>query len=103
MSTEQKPTSQSAGKVLDVLRVLLGHFTHGLMPGDLAKLTGHDNSSITRYINTLEEKGFAERIEETGRIRPSREFARYAVAILRDLDAASASLERLKTSLGGRP
>lgn len=99
MAAEQKTTSQSAGKVLDVLSVLLNHFAHGLTPSEIAKATGLDPSSITRYVCTLEEKGFAERIPETGRIRPSSSFARHAVSILRSLDAAKSALESLQRSL----
>ena len=92
-------TSQSAGKVLDVLNVLLGHFAHGLTPTDLSKATGLDPSAITRYVATLEEKGFAERIPETGRIRPSVQFARHAVAVLRSLDAARERIENIQSRL----
>ena len=88
MAAEKKGMSQSAGKVLEVLNVLLGHFAHGLTPTELAKATGLEPSAITRYVATLEEKGFAERIPETGRIRPSVRLAQHAVGILRSLDAA---------------
>ena len=98
-AAEPKGTSQSAGKVLDVLNVLLGHFAHGLTPTELAKATGLEPSSITRYVATLEEKGFAERIPETGRIRPSTQFARHAVSILRSLDAARERIENIQTRL----
>ena len=99
MAAEKKGMSQSAGKVLDVLNVLLGHFAHGLTPTELAKATGLDPSAITRYVATLEEKGFAERIPETGRIRPSAHLARHAVSILRSLDAAAERLENMKSRI----
>lgn len=98
MATEQK-TGQSAGKVLDVLNVLLGHFAHGLTPTDLAKATGLSPSNITRYVATLEEAGFAERIPETGRIRPSVRLAQQAVAIMRSLDAARSRIDELTNRL----
>lgn len=88
-------TSQSAGKVLDVLNVLLGHFAHGLTPTELAKATSLEPSAITRYVATLEEKGFAERIPETGRIRPSSRLAQHAVGILRSLDAAKQRVDEI--------
>lgn len=94
-AAEPKGTSQSAGKVLDVLNVLLGHFAHGLTPTELAKATGLEPSSITRYVATLEEKGFAERIPETGRIRPSVRLAQHAVGILRSLDAAKQRVDEI--------
>lgn len=92
-------TSQSAGKVLDVLNVLLGHFAHGLTPTELAKTTGLDPSAITRYVATLEEKGFAERIPETGRIRPSSRLAQHAVGILRSLDSAKKRIDEITNRL----
>lgn len=101
MASPKTSTAQSAGKVLDVLNVLLGHFAHGLAPGEIAKATGLDPSSVTRYVATLEEHGFAERIPETGRIRPSHRLAQHAMAIVRSLDGAKRrideSLSRLNT------
>jgi DNA-binding IclR family transcriptional regulator len=91
--------SESAAKVLDVLNVLLGHFAHGLAPGELAKATGLQPSAITRYVATLEEKGFAERIAETGRIRPSHRLGKQAVGILRSLEAARARVDETITRL----
>ena len=52
-------TTKSAEKVLEVLTVLLGHFTHGLTPGELAKATDLSPSNITRYVATLEEKALS--------------------------------------------
>ena len=90
-----KGTGQSAGKVLEVLNVLLGHFAHGLTPTDLVKATGLSASNITRYVATLEAAGFAERIPETGRIRPSSRLAQHAVGILRSLDAAKQRVDEI--------
>ncbi|HJU70356.1 MAG TPA: helix-turn-helix domain-containing protein [Paucimonas sp.] len=92
-------TSQSAGKVLEVLNVLLGHFAHGLTPTELAKTTGLEPSAITRYVATLEEKGFAERIPETGRIRPATRLAQQAVSILRSLDSAKQRIDEITNRL----
>lgn len=91
--------SQTAAKVLDVLAALLGHFANGLTPTDLVRITGYSASDITRYVATLQAKGFAERIAETGRIRPSVNFARHAVAILRSLDAARERLDNITNRL----
>ncbi|WP_353189558.1 helix-turn-helix domain-containing protein [Pandoraea pnomenusa] len=92
-------TAQSAGKVLEVLNVLLGHFAHGLTPTELSKATGLEPSAITRYVATLEEKGFAERIPETGRIRPSSRLAQHAVSILRSLDSARQRIDEITNRL----
>lgn len=94
-AVEKKIPAQSAGKALDVLNVLLGHFAHGLTPTELVKATGLEPSAITRYVATLEEKGFAERIPETGRIRPSVRLAQQAVGILRSLDAAKQRVDEI--------
>lgn len=89
-------TIQSGEKILDVLNLLLRHFTHGLAPTEVAKATGISPSNITRYVNTLEAKGFVERIPETERIRPSHRLAQHAVAIMRALgDAESRARESL--------
>lgn len=99
MAAEKKGMSQSAGKVLEVLNVLLGHFAHGLTPTDLVKATGLSASNITNYVATLEAAGFAERIPETGRIRPSVRLAQQAVGILRNLEAAKGRLDELTSRL----
>lgn len=71
--TDSKTTgiNASALQVFKVLDVLMRHFAHGLTPGDLIKATGISGPNITRYVATLEAAGYAERIPETGRIRPS--------------------------------
>ncbi|MGQ0708730.1 MAG: helix-turn-helix domain-containing protein [Rhodoferax sp.] len=99
MAAAEKNTGQSAGKVLDVLNVLLGHFAHGLTAGELAKATGLSPSNITRYVATLEAAGFAERIPETGRIRPSTRLAQHAVGILRSLDSARQRIDEITNRL----
>ncbi|MBJ9695489.1 helix-turn-helix domain-containing protein [Burkholderia cenocepacia] len=92
-------TTKSAEKVLEVLNVLLGHFAHGLTPGEVAKTTNLSPSNITRYVATLEAMGFAERIPETGRIRPSVKLAQHAVGILRSLDNARARIDETENRL----
>ncbi len=97
--TNPSQTTKSAEKVLEVLTVLLGHFAHGLTPGELARATDLSPSNITRYVATLEEKGFAERIPETGRIRPSVRLAQHAVSILRSLEASRIRIDELTSRL----
>lgn len=94
MAAETKDT-KSATKVLLVLDVLLRNFAHGFSPTELAKETGFSPSDITRYVNTLEQAGFAERIQEAGRIRPSVRFARLAVQILNSMSAAEKKIADL--------
>lgn len=97
--TTTKQTTQSAGHVLTVLDVLARHFAHGLTNTDLQKATGFNAPNITRYVATLEAAGFAERIPETGRIRPSIRFAQMAVGILNDVDRAKNRLNEIQTRL----
>jgi Transcriptional regulator len=85
----------SALKVFQVLDVLLRNFAHGFSPKELIEATGFTGTDITRYVNTLEQAGFAERIQETGRIRPSERVARHAVQILHSLNAAERQLAEL--------
>ena len=66
---------------------------------ELAKATGLEPSSITRYVATLEAAGFAERIPETGRIRPSSRLAQHAVSILRSLDSARQRIDEMTNRL----
>lgn len=86
---------KSAVKVLQVLDVLLRNFAHGFSPKELIEATGFSGADITRYVSTLEQAGYAERITETGRIRPSHRLAQQAVQILKSLEAAA---ERIQES-----
>ena len=98
--TERKTKPvESAMKVLDVLNLLLRHFALGLTSSEIAKGTGLSQSDITRYVMTLEEKGFAERIPESGRIRPSVRVAQAAVQIMKALDDAAGRIDELKTRI----
>jgi len=86
---EKSTDIKSAIKVLQVLDVLLRNFAHGFSPKELIEATGFSGTDITRYVNTLEQAGFAERIQETGRIRPSHNHARFAVQIMNSLNEAN--------------
>lgn len=87
--------TKSAIKVLTVLDVLMRNFAHGFTNTELAKETGFSASRITGYVSTLETAGFAERIPETGRIRPSHRLAQQATQILQSLQNAA---DRIKES-----
>lgn len=97
-----KTTKSSAEKVLDVLNVLLKNFAVGFTNGELARATGLSASSITRYVAVLESSGFAERIPETDRIRPSYKLGQHAIAILMSLDEAKQRLDAAVARLGGK-
>lgn len=87
--------SKSAVKVFKVLDVLLRNFFHGFSPTEIASETGFSLSDINSYVNTLIEAGYAERITETQRIRPSHRLGQQAVQILQSLESAA---DRIKES-----
>jgi DNA-binding IclR family transcriptional regulator len=89
----------SAVKVLAVLNVLFRNFAYGFSNKELATQTGIPASDITRYVNTLELAGFAERIPETGRIRVSHRTAQMAVQVMRALDEAEARATESKNRI----
>jgi DNA-binding IclR family transcriptional regulator len=91
--------NKSATKVLTVLDVLMRNFAYGFSNSELAKETGFGASDITRYIACLEKAGFAERIPETGRIRPSHRYAKQAVQIMHSLEAAEQRMSESKKRL----
>lgn len=93
------PPLQSSGKTLDILNLLLRHFAHGLTNIDIARATGLDAPGVVRHVNTLVDKGFAERIPETGRIRPSVKLAQASYGILKSLDDAANRVDELKSRI----
>lgn len=93
------PSLQSSGKTLDILNLLLRHFAHGLTNVDIARATGLDAPLVVRHVNTLEEKGFVERIPETGRIRPSIRLAQASTQILKSLADARQRLDEIQTRI----
>ena len=81
-------THKSAAAILTVLDLLLRHTVHGLTPTDVVKATDYSAPNVSRYLKTLEETGWAERIPETNRIRASLRVAQRAVAVMNDFDQA---------------
>jgi DNA-binding IclR family transcriptional regulator len=86
-------------KALVVLDVLLRNFAHGFSAAELIKETGFSGSDITRYVQTLEQAGYVERVAETNRIRPSHKFAQKGIQILRSIEQAEAKLQESKARL----
>lgn len=91
--------SKSAAKVLAVLDVLLRNFAHGFSPAELIKETGFSGSDMTRYVQTLETAGFAERIPENNRIRVSIRLAKSAIQIMQSVESAEKRLSETKARL----
>jgi DNA-binding IclR family transcriptional regulator len=98
MSTD---TVASAERVLAVLDVLLPHFAHGLAAGQVAAAARASPSATTRALLTLERAGYAERIPETGRWRPSHRLGRAATQMLHSLEAARERAEESRRRLAG--
>lgn len=93
-----KPNA-SAIKLFTVLDVLWRNFANGYTPGELAKATGLTASSITVYVTTLIEAGYAERIPSTDRIRVSVPVARKALQVMQSLDAEERRIGEIKNRL----
>ena len=92
-------SNQSATKLFTVLDVLWRNFANGYTPGDLAKATGLPASTITVYVKTLEEAGYAERIPATDRIRISVQAARKALQVMQSLDSEERRLTEIRSRL----
>jgi DNA-binding IclR family transcriptional regulator len=98
-------TVQSAGKVLDVLDLLTRNFAHGYSPTEISKATGLEPSQVTRYVETLIEKGWAEIIPATRRIRLAHRVALVGIQVIQSLDQESNRIEesrqRITRAAGG--
>jgi DNA-binding IclR family transcriptional regulator len=90
---------KSAVKIFAVLDVLLRNFAYGFSSKELIEATGFSGPDITRYVNTLVRVGYAERIPETGRTRPSHRVARSAIQIMHSLDEAERKINESRSRL----
>lgn len=77
---------QASMTTLRILRLLEKHFAHGLTLSDIARTVGIGASVAIHHVAALEAEGYAERIPETGRIRPSVRYAQAAVQVMRSLE-----------------
>jgi len=91
---------KSGEKMLGVLDALCRNGFHGYSATEISRETGLSLSDINTYVNTLVRSGYAERIPETGRIRPGMpKFARVGMQIWQQVDAAANKVGELKTNL----
>lgn len=93
-----KPT-QSALKAFGLLDVLWRNFATGYAPGELAQATGLSPADTTRYVATLIDAGYAERIPDSNRIRVAVAVARKALQVMQSLDAAERRIQETRSRL----
>lgn len=97
MAAERMP--DASRKTLRILHLLMRHFAHGLTNVEIAKALELAPTVVLAHVNALEAEGFAERVPETNRIRPSTRLAQDAVGILRSLEAATSRFNELQTRI----
>lgn len=90
---------EASRTTLRILNLLLRHFAHGLTNKDISQSLNLHPSAVTRHVQALEEEGYAERIAETGRIRPSVRLAQASFQVMQSLDAASVRMTELKSRI----
>jgi len=90
---------EASRTTLRILNLLMRHFAHGITNKDIAQALGLQPSAVTRHVQALEEEGYAERIPETGRIRPSVRHAQACFGVLQGLDTAVGRMTELKTRI----
>lgn len=90
---------EASRTTLRILTLLMRHFAHGMTNKDIAQALKLNPSAVTRHVQALEEEGFAERVPETGRIRPSVRLAQAAVAIQKSLADATSRYQELQSRI----
>lgn len=96
---ERARPPQASLTTLRILALLQKHFAHGLTNSDIAKTTGISPSQVVHHTAALEAEGFAERIAETSRIRPSIKHAQACYQITRSLEDAAARVGELQSRI----
>ena len=87
-------------RALAVLDALWGHMAHGLTLSEVARATREPKNYAMRALRSLAAAGYAERIPETERWRPSVRLAREATRVHRSLAGASARLAEITERVG---
>jgi DNA-binding IclR family transcriptional regulator len=95
--TEHARPPQASLTTLKVLRLLEKHFAYGLANKDIAEGAGISQSQAIHHVAALIEAGYAERIPETGRLRPSVRYAQAAVTIMREVDRAAGRFTEIQS------
>jgi DNA-binding IclR family transcriptional regulator len=82
-------------KLLDVFEALTGMSQLGIRPSELAKAVCVSPSWVTVNMARYAQRGWVERIEESGNWRLGRKFAEAASVELAELDKADRRLQEL--------
>lgn len=90
-------------RILHLILALSGHELHGLAPKDLAEHLKVSPGTITRDIHNLSSCGFAEQIQETGRIRLSAKMVQIAVGHANAMSRAADRLNEIKQRYSREP
>lgn len=93
----------SQQRILRLILSLSGHELHGLAPKDLAEHLKVSPGTITRDLHNLRSCGFAELIQETGRIRLSAKMVQIAVAHANAMSRATDLLQEIKQRYSREP
>ncbi|MCU4601882.1 helix-turn-helix domain-containing protein [Acinetobacter ursingii] len=89
MTTENK----SAGIVLEVLKALRGRSLSGATNQELSKQIGTSPATITRALKTLEQHGFAQKLDD-GSYAQGKFFIQAAYAHAEEIDRAQGRINQ---------
>lgn len=93
--THGKYTSDSTLRALDMLELLCGALPEGLANKDIAAALKCPASTVTRTVDTLIAKGWAERTP-AGLFRLTSRFPRLTFRVLAGFEAAGNRLDEMK-------
>ncbi|HEY0286278.1 MAG TPA: helix-turn-helix domain-containing protein [Pseudomonas sp.] len=85
--TDKTRVSDSAMRVLRVMKALKGHSLQGLANNELARALNESPANINRCLNTLIEAGLAVRLD-TGRFAPGMQLLQIAQAHANEMATA---------------
>lgn len=87
--------------LMRMVEVLADQPVEGLAPGQVAKACECSASQVTRYMENLRQRGWAEQIDATGRWRLGPAAMRLFVKHTTAIDRAQRKLDEVKARFGG--
>lgn len=90
------PLPTSVQSTCELFRLLAGHETVGLAPGEIAKALKVSPTWCSRTLPALAEIGYLERVADTGRWRLGVTFVRIATTVATNLKQARQRLDELE-------